>query len=424
MTVPRIRRSFSTTLFVTGLALARVGPMPGAPPDGAAPDRPLELTVPAVGQPLHITLDAPRGGRGLKPESGWELVTAGGDHLPAQWLPGVADDGLPQPARPRLIASLPPAGSTAALRRYRLRPTGRPARARFALEDRHGTTLQVREGDHPVLAYNYGEMVGEHVPASDPRRRRACYIHPVWGLRGEVLTDDFPPDHYHHHGIFWAWPHVRVGDREYDLWSGNQIQQRFVRWLDRATGPVAAVVGVENGWFVGKKRVMIERVWIRVYRAAAARRAIDISLTWIPLDAPITLQGAAGKSYGGLTMRFRPRSPKDAVITTPDGSQDDDLLNTPLRWADLSGPFAPGGALSGATILVPKTHPDYPPTWLLRHYGAICVGWPGVDAKTFPPDRPVRLAYRVSLHDGPGEAAGIRQIYEAYLSEPRARWNE
>ena len=131
-------------------------------------------------------------------------------------------------------------------------------------------------------------------------------MHPLWGLNGEVLTDDFPKDHYHHHGVFWTWPHVGIDGKEHNLWAGDTIHDRFVRWIAREAGPAAAVLGVENGWFVGEKKVMIERVWMRVYQAAGDGRAIDFDFTWIPVDKPITLWGAEGKSYGGMTVRFAP----------------------------------------------------------------------------------------------------------------------
>src|SRR5690554_3952616 len=46
---------------------------------------------------------------------------------------------------------------------------------------------------------------------------RSNYVHPLHGLEGEVLTEDFPDDQPHDHGIFWAWhePYAdgkRIGD--------------------------------------------------------------------------------------------------------------------------------------------------------------------------------------------------------------------
>ena len=289
----------------------------------------------------------------------------------------------------------------------------------FTLADVTRQSVKLSEDDKPVLVYNHGTITDPRVPKRDGRGSRACYIHPLWGLGGEVLTDDFPKDHYHHHGVFWTWPHVSVGGKQYDLWMGRDIQQRFVRWLERDAGRVTATLAVENGWFVGEKKVMIERVWMRVWKATKQGRAIDLDFVWIPTDQPITLRGAEGKSYGGLTMRFAVRNAKESIITVPTGAAKDDLPDTPLPWADLTAKFAGAAGPSGAAIFVPKTHPDYPPTWLTRHYGPLCVGWPGVKGKTFEPGKPIRLSYRIWIHSGKVDVDQLREAYDAYQAEKK-----
>lgn len=241
------------------------------------------------------------------------------------------------------------------------------------------------------------------------------------GLDGEVLTDDFPLDHYHHHGIFWTWPHVEIAGHEYNVWTGADIDNRFVRWIARQTGPVAAVLAVENGWFVGEKKVMIERVWLRVYRATDQARALDLDLTWIPVDHPISLRGAEGKSYGGMTMRFNVPPGDTCAITVPDGATKEDLPDTRLAWADLARGFNGAATPSGAALMVPPTHPDFPPTWLTRHYGILCVGYPGVTSKTFPAGKPLRLSYRVWIHKD-ADLAALRKAYAAYVEGAKAAW--
>ena len=106
----------------------------------------------------------------------------------------------------------------------------------FRFKEIDENSLGLWDGDKPVLVYNHGLITNENVPKEDNRRSRACYIHPVYGLDGEVITEDFPKDHYHHHGIFWSWPHVGIDGKEYDLWVYNNIEQRFVRWLGREGG--------------------------------------------------------------------------------------------------------------------------------------------------------------------------------------------
>jgi len=61
------------------------------------------------------------------------------------------------------------------------------------------------------------------------------------------------------------------------------------------TKPNTAVLGVENGWFVGDKQVVRETVWIKVHPASSESRTIDVEFTWTPADQPITLWGAEEK---------------------------------------------------------------------------------------------------------------------------------
>ncbi len=271
-------------------------------------------------------------------------------------------------------------------------------------------SLALFEGARPVFVYNHGVIqppVG--VPAD---RARSSYIHPLYGPDGEVLTDDFPKDHYHHRGLFWSWPHVRIGDQHYDLWMLKGIEHRFERWLAREAGTTNATLGVENGWFVGNRKVMREEVWIRTAPSSRDERALGVELTWTPVSEPITLEGAEGKSYGGLTLRFAPRT--NTVITTPLGQGGKDLTITRLPWADLSARFAGREQASGAAIFVAPDHPDYPPEWLTRHYGVLCLGWPGVKPKTFQPGETIRCRYRVWIHRGPASVGRLKQAYQAY----------
>jgi Methane oxygenase PmoA/Concanavalin A-like lectin/glucanases superfamily len=293
--------------------------------------------------------------------------------------------------------------------------------ADFRFQAVSGESLGLWDGSQPVLVYNQGVI---HPPRTPGARGRSSYIHPLYGLDGETLTDDFPQDHTYHRGVFWAWPHVQIGDQEYDQWSLRDLASEFQRWTARDVSPNEALLGIENGWFAGGRQVVREQVTIRVQPRSADSRAIDLELRWTPLNQPLTLLGAAGKSYGGFNFRFaRPHRP---TITTPAGRAADDLVVTRLPWVDYACEFMPGAsanqqpAPSGAAIFVHPSHPDHPPTWMTRHYGLISVGWPGVEKLTLPANQPFTLRYRLWIHRGGRTADAIQAEYSAYCAAAQA----
>lgn len=282
--------------------------------------------------------------------------------------------------------------------------------APFRFADLNERSLGLWEGEQPVFVYNHGPISKSEMPRE---RSRSTYLHPIYGLDGEILTDDFPKDHPYHRGLFWGWPHIRVGQHDVGLWALNGIEQRFERWITKESDQTRAELGVENGWYIQDKKVARERLRFRAHPSTDAGRAIDVEIEWNPVDRPITLQGAEGKSYGGFTLRFAPRA--DTRITTPVGGQTkEDLLVTRMPWADFSARFNGRSSFSGAAIFVAPDHPGFPPEWMTRHYGLLCVGWPGVHAKTFQPAESFRLRYRLWIHRGEPDGNALQKMYEAF----------
>jgi Methane oxygenase PmoA len=411
-----LRRSVCLYRLVWTLALTLGGSAQAAP--GAQ-----ILSVPAQDTVLQIAVKVPVG-QHLDGEKRLAEIDVPGpiqlQAIPAEVIPGRQSDGARSPSEQMLVCTIPPRTGAEGLRRFRMfevtGPAGKLAPA-FRFEAVNEKSLGLWEGGRPVFVYNHGILSKQDVPAD---RNRGTYLHPIYGLDGEILTDDFPKDHYHHRGLFWAWPHVSIDGTNYDLWDIRGVYQRFERWLDRRSGPAAAILGVENSWYVGERKVVQERVWFTIYPASGDGQVIDLDFTWIPTDRPISLAGAEEKSYGGLTLRYAPRT--QTVITTPLGNKPDDLAMTRLAWADLSAQFAGAPKPSGAAIFISPDHPDYPPTWLTRHYGALCVGWPGVTPATFQPGHRIQCRYRLWLHRGAPRQDELQRAYDAYRAAQSARW--
>jgi len=292
-----------------------------------------------------------------------------------------------------------------------------------------GDRLMLYDGEKPVYGYVFKDTTLPHVPEKDHRKYRSCYLHPVHGIGGEVLTDDFPKDHYHHHGIFWCWPYMMIGDKTYDGWEYKNVKPRMIEWVERsADDEKNATLVVREGWFPAnsdkEKSILDVTTKVVTHAADETSRAIDLELTLAAVDQPITLQGRGGKSYGGLTMRFAGVPSRDQIVRTPRGeikyesngiATTGDLLNTPLPWVDFAKKFEGMDTRSGATVFVSKSHPDYPPTWLTRCYGPQCCGWPGTKKATIEPGKPVVLRYRIYIHKSELSVDQIDAAYKKYV---------
>lgn len=290
----------------------------------------------------------------------------------------------------------------------------------FSFEDDGAGTLTVLQDGRPVLGYVHGMKLK---PGAPEDRARSCYVWPVYGLDGEPMADDFPEDHLHHRGIFWTWPQVYVGDSPdtLSLWDIRGIHQRFERWLEPpAAGPVFAELGALNGWYVGEKRVLEEKVRVRVYRAGNFGRMIDFEFVRTAQDEPVTVKGSPDeKGYGGFGMRMAPFT--EAAITTSEGPQSEDSNRMPFPWADFSAKFGGGEKVSGAAIFQSPENDGFPNGWCLRHYGLMGMAWPGLDEFVFRPGVPVAWRYRVWLHRGDVDWGRVASAYGVYANPVRAR---
>ncbi len=266
----------------------------------------------------------------------------------------------------------------------------------FRFEDAGPASIRLVEDGKPVFVYNYGKILPKGIPKD---RARCCYLHPVWAPNGVVVTDDFPEDHLHHRGIFWAWPVVRYRGVRYDLWLMRGVERRFSRWLAREASLRRARLAVENGWFVEGGQIVRETVEVTVHPVRDASRRLDFRLVFEALRGPVTLSGAPkpGTAYGGFCVRFAPR--RETRITTETGVLEEENSNlVPSRWAQLEALYEGGRA--ALRIDIDPANPGYPNGWCLRHYGFLGVDFPGYDSYPLEPRKPLELRYRVTVAAG------------------------
>ena len=288
-----------------------------------------------------------------------------------------------------------------------------------AILDPTSKQILIEEDGKKILQYNYetiyekdvirlpSEKLEEHlrtkadtfITTSIYAVPRSDYIHPLYGLGGEMLTRDWPDGgHPHHRGIFWAWPEVEYGSERGDIYALQRIFARPTGHVELISGPLFAQIEAENLWmWEDTKPIVREHAIIRVYHATSTNRIIDLTIKLESLEDSITIATRATNSYGGLNLRMMtPESQEISYFTDQPGTQ-------PLRaWSDFNGIFDGSESPSGLMVLQHKANPEYPGAWV--EYPNLAWVQP-----TFPtPDtryplikgKPLVLRYRLIIHSG------------------------
>jgi hypothetical protein len=269
------------------------------------------------------------------------------------------------------------------------------AQTPFAWKDTGGR-MELRENGKPVLVYNYAPQLREGAPEN---RRRCCYVYPLYTPAGVSMLDDFPKDHWHHRGLFWAWPVVETGGKTYDLWMNLTVQPRTAR----PPATHGATLEASNAWVADARDIVRENLRLTAQPARGGTRELEVELTWEAIGAPVILRGSreAGKSYGGFSARFAERT---GTVLRADGetlAKDEDL--TPRKWAELDGVY--GGKRAVLRITPDVKNLGTPYQWCLRNYGFVGASFPGrtatEDGYTLRPGKPLTLKFVVEVRDAP-----------------------
>lgn len=224
--------------------------------------------------------------------------------------------------------------------------------------------LQIAVSGQPAFHYRTDRTI---LPRNDlpPAIIRAGYIHPVLSPAGHVVTDDYPSNHAHHHGIWAPWTRTKFQGRAPDFWNMHQRTgaEHFVG-LDRTwNGPV-------HGGFEARHEMIdlsgpaparaLDVAWrVTAYAVAGGPRPVrmfDLELVHTAASAdPLVLPEY---HYGGFGIRGAAgwNGPGDAARFLTSEGIDDRIQgnNTRARWCYLGGAVG-GGATAGTATL---GHPD------------------------------------------------------------------
>lgn len=282
----------------------------------------------------------------------------------------------------------------------------------------------------PLLDYEAGPGT---LPRADIKQvfQRGGYLHPIYTPAGKMVTDDYPPNHIHHHGVWSAWTHTEFEGREPDFWNMGEAKGRvdFVSLDESWSGPV-------HGGFRARHRFVdllasppvaaLNETWeVKAYASPAGSSTTHWFFDLVSEQQCATTHALKLPKYhyGGIGLRGnRAWNGKDETqFLTSEGETDRAKANTTLgRWCDMSGQV--DGQRAGIAILC---HPEnfrapqpmrLHPTEPFFSYAPQQAG----DMEIKPGEKYVSR-YRFVVHDGPADKAELDRLWNDYAHPPTVK---
>ncbi len=309
---------------------------------------------------------------------------------------------------------------------YRLEPAQATPEGVTVAEDQGRVRFSL--GEQPVVEY--------HVWLSRlPRKnidliyKRGGYLHPVHTPGGRVVTDDYPANHIHHHGIWAAWTKTVFQGRTPDFWNmGAGTGTVKVEALDQTwDGPVHGGLRARHRYVdltASEPITALNEQWeLRVYRVPSTDRPyhiFDLKLTQTAaMDSAL---GLPQYRYGGVGFRghWDWNGAENTDFLTSEGKDRSNGHATRARWCHIGGKI--DGEPAGIAML---DHPDnfeapqpmriHPSEPFFNYAPSQAGDW------SIEPGEPYVARYRFVVYDGLPDAADLDRLWNDYAHPPVAR---
>src|SRR3989440_6262851 len=274
--------------------------------------------------------------------------------------------------------------------------------------------IEILENGQKVLFYQV------HPKSVNGKYERAGYVHPLYDLNGKILTDDMPPDHPYHRGIFWAWHQIILNDQSLgDGWVGENISWKPVK-VKIKNRKESLVLESEMLWSAKKDSshvmpIIREKTEITVFKATPKYRVLDFYIQLFALRDQLKIGGSDDeKGYGGFCLRLK--LPKDLSFVSDNKEiipEETAVLAGP--WMDFTGSFA-GESFPKSGVVAfgypPASGTQHP--WILRKVTSMQnIPYPGRTPVVLS-KKGLKLKYRIIVHNAGLSNAEIEELYKQY----------
>jgi hypothetical protein len=282
--------------------------------------------------------------------------------------------------------------------------------------------VTMKKEDGGILLFEKGENVFFY--QSEPKNQkgkyeRLHYIHPLWAPDGAALTEDFPADHLHHRGVFWAWHQVWIGDKKIgDPWEIKGFEQRIsdLEFMTSQDGSGILKMQVEwksPEWKKEGRMVpyIIEESTIKISPRFRNVRRIDFEISLLAQAENLRIGGSEDeKGYSGFSVRMV--LPDDVKFSGAQGPvvPQNTAVASP-GYVNVSGSMGKAGKPAGIVIADHPDNPGYPQPWILRSKNSMQnAAFPGSGTVPVLTTEPLVLKYTLLVYTGKVKDRTIRRI--------------
>jgi hypothetical protein len=263
-------------------------------------------------------------------------------------------------------------------------------------------------------------------------------IWPIIGPTGKKMTRDFPmiehkdqkiqtevKDHPHHRSLWFT--HGNVNGL--DFWALEKqkiVHRKFVK--TESDGKTATII-TENDWLDKENKPICTDIRTFCFGVSGKMRFIDFNVTVTAVQDSVvfgdTKEGTFGiRVPGTMDLTAKKRNP-DWVghIVNAEGIKDGAAWAKRSAWVDYYGTVEDGETLGIAVLNHPSSF-RFPTYWHVRDYGLFAANPFGVhdfEGKTektgehkMQKGDSFSLHYRVLLHQGDAESAGIDETFKSW----------
>ncbi|MEO5917001.1 MAG: PmoA family protein [Luteolibacter sp.] len=283
---------------------------------------------------------------------------------------------------------------------------------------REGKQMVIRSGEKEILRYQ-AEPGDLPRPEISQKFIRGGYIQSIHTPAGKLVTDDFPADHLHHHGVWSPWTKTEFEGRHPDFWNMGDgtgsvefVALNDVWQKDGKAGFTARHQFIDLS--ATPPKVVLLETWEVGVSTTGETHVIDFTSTQsCATPSPLKLPEY---HYGGFGFRGNAawNGPANCEFLSASGLTDRVKLNTSReRWCWVGGKV--DGETCGVTILCHPANFRFPqPVRANPDQPFFCFAPQQLGEMEIVPGEKYVARYRLVVADGKPDAKAAETWWQEY----------